>query len=767
MFFSSPRSVFIVLLLSFISQGTQAVIAASPPGRLNSSALPGGRTLHVAQKPGADDNNPGTQQAPLKTINRAAQLAEPGDTVLVHAGLYREWVRPARGGTGPDRMITYQAAEGEKVVIRGSKVFDPAWEPLTVNGRKNENLVRAAIPEALFEINPRLKGPGDKKIIYNPFNTPVHVSWYDDPKTRFAGRKTTQGGLGPLVVGEVYTKGLPLRQVRGVAEVWATAGTWCVLNEGKTLVVHFMSFTRRAVELTVRHQVFAPELRGLGYIRVKGFIIEQAANQGPFPQAGMVSTRSGHHWIIENNVIRHAATIGVDVGSEVEAHWGYLPKQDINEGAWADPKCRPIYETRLPPGPWPEGYNIINAPAPAKGHIVRNNLICDNGLSGIAAIIADDLVIEGNVIEGNNRRNLDEGENPDVHWEETAGIKLHLTRNALIRHNLVRNQPGAGRGIWLDNNNDNARISGNLVLNNLFGIDLEINASPGILVDNNIVAFNRIDGLSSRDSVTCRFVHNLSMYNGRWGCIIAHTGTRGNYFHRQFTRPVNCEVRNNVFFGNQEGAIRLPMPKDETERQGHRVDGNLIGEGQGFQLCPGGPKGLSPEQMISLTQGWLAEARISRDRWPNLDFWRQADWWFRGQCDFTVFQAVWKGAGNGVLKMPAPLLWALSDQFTDRNPTHYPIEGYRIPQLSPRYAIRIVPEGRWKDVRVDRVADIREDYFSAPAAGEKVRPGPFQAESEDHHSVCREVWPSPFHKIPGREGRGGGENFFDIASGPN
>ncbi len=738
MYFSSTRSVFIVLFLVLFSQEIRAANPTSLPGRLNSPRV---RTLHVSQTPGADDNNPGTQERPLKTINRAAQLAEPGDTVLVHAGLYREWVRPVRGGTGPERMITYQAAEGEKVVIRGSKVFDPIWEPLVINGRKNENLVRAVIPEALFETNPRLKGLGGKKVIYNPFNTPVHVSWYDDPKSRFAGRKATQGGLGPLVVGEVYTKGLPLRQVRGVAEVWATAGTWCVLNEGKTLVVHFMSFTRGAVELTVRHQVFAPELRGLGYIRVKGFIIEQAANQGPFPQAGMVSTRSGHHWIIENNVIRHAATIGIDVGSEVEAHWDYLSKQDINEGPWTDPKLRPVYETRLPPGPWPAGYNIINASAPARGNIVRNNLVCDNGLSGIAAIIADDLVIEGNVIEGNNRRNLDEGENPDVRWEETAGIKLHLTRNALIRHNLVRNQPGAGRGIWLDNNNDNARISGNLVLNNLFGIDLEINAGPGILVDNNIVAFNRIDGLSSRDSVTCRFVHNFSMYNGRWGCIIAHTGTRGNYFHRQFTRPVACEVRNNIFFGNQEGAIRLPMPKDNAERQSHRIDGNLIGEGQRFQLCSGGPKGLSPEQMVSLTQGWLTEAKISRDRWPNFDLWRQADWWFRGQCDFSVFQAVWKGPGNRVLKMPAPLLWCLSDQFTDSDPSCYPIEGYRVSQLSPRYTIQIDPEGRWKDVRVERIAEIGEDYFGFSSTEKKVPPGPLWSDKDNRHSGRQEIWP--------------------------
>jgi len=41
--------------------------------------------------------------------------------VLVHEGVYRERVKPARGGTGPDAMICYEAAPGERVVIKGSE----------------------------------------------------------------------------------------------------------------------------------------------------------------------------------------------------------------------------------------------------------------------------------------------------------------------------------------------------------------------------------------------------------------------------------------------------------------------------------------------------------------------------------------------------------------------------------------------------------------------------------------------------------------------
>ena len=52
--------------------------------------------LHVATT--GTDHADGSENQPFRTINRAAALARPGDTVLVHGGEYREWVRPRRGG---------------------------------------------------------------------------------------------------------------------------------------------------------------------------------------------------------------------------------------------------------------------------------------------------------------------------------------------------------------------------------------------------------------------------------------------------------------------------------------------------------------------------------------------------------------------------------------------------------------------------------------------------------------------------------------------
>jgi hypothetical protein len=75
--------------------------------------------FHVATI-GSDDAD-GSEDRPFRTIKQAADLARPGDTVVVHGGEYREWVQPRRGGLSDLRRITYTAAPGEHVVIKGSE----------------------------------------------------------------------------------------------------------------------------------------------------------------------------------------------------------------------------------------------------------------------------------------------------------------------------------------------------------------------------------------------------------------------------------------------------------------------------------------------------------------------------------------------------------------------------------------------------------------------------------------------------------------------
>jgi hypothetical protein len=73
------------------------------------------------------DTNAGSLASPFRTIQRAAGIAQPGDTVLIRGGTYRETVVPANSGAA-GAPITFSAYNGEQVVVSGA---DPVggWNP--------------------------------------------------------------------------------------------------------------------------------------------------------------------------------------------------------------------------------------------------------------------------------------------------------------------------------------------------------------------------------------------------------------------------------------------------------------------------------------------------------------------------------------------------------------------------------------------------------------------------------------------------------------
>ena len=98
----------------------------------------------------ANDENPGTEALPWKTINHAAAILQTGDTVLVREGLYNvgvspSWavpaVNPSNSGSR-DHPITFKACPGHRVTITtsggqaaiGSSSRDYiVWEGFVVN----------------------------------------------------------------------------------------------------------------------------------------------------------------------------------------------------------------------------------------------------------------------------------------------------------------------------------------------------------------------------------------------------------------------------------------------------------------------------------------------------------------------------------------------------------------------------------------------------------------------------------------------------------
>ncbi|MFZ4780126.1 MAG: chondroitinase-B domain-containing protein, partial [Terrimicrobiaceae bacterium] len=77
--------------------------------------------------PVAADTNPGSKDAPLKTISAAAKKVQPGDEVVVRPGIYREAVTVAVSGE-EDNPIVFRSEEPGKAVICGSDILSE-WQP--------------------------------------------------------------------------------------------------------------------------------------------------------------------------------------------------------------------------------------------------------------------------------------------------------------------------------------------------------------------------------------------------------------------------------------------------------------------------------------------------------------------------------------------------------------------------------------------------------------------------------------------------------------
>ena len=364
------------------------------------------KAYHVAgRNPQASDANPGTEEKPLKTIGRAAEIVEPGEKVVVHEGIYRECVNPRRGGNGPNSMIAYEAAAGEQVIVSGAVEWKPLCRPSSgweaAEGKKP--LWMADLPaEAFVGYNPFLaRNIHEEFIVYRNL----------DDVSKYLLRR-----------GMVFVGGRPLKQVFRFSELAAQDGAFWVEEPG--LRIHFRlpgdADPASAVwEVTAREQVFAPRERGLGYIRVSGLQFERAAHGVPVPQRAMVSTSRGHHWIIEKNHLRYANACGMDVGNQ-------------------DWKASP--------------------PSQFGGHILRGNRIGDCGVCGIAGCSAvDGTLVEDNLVERVGGLGIERM------WE-VAGLKFHTAKGVLIRRNHFRDLHRAA-GVWLDYLNENCRITANVFHN--------------------------------------------------------------------------------------------------------------------------------------------------------------------------------------------------------------------------------------------------------------------------------------------------------------
>lgn len=378
------------------------------------------RTFIVAQlHPDASDANPGTAEAPFLTIGRAAREVQPGDTVIIESGVYRESVKVTTSGT-PEQPIRFQAAPMAHVVVTGADQITD-WQ----------------------------REPGDT----NVFST----AWPHE-YTGWSSRRAHPDDDYHLMIGraeQVHVDNYPLLQVLDRQHL--ARGTFFVDLAAKRLYIHDRTGQdilrqHSVVEASVRQQLWVCQA---SHVHVRGLRFRYACNTA---QMGGVSIEGDGNWLEDCIVERLNGSGAVFVGTDIVARrcifrdngwtgfdvglghnflmteclcennntknwnrgWGAVNKLVLSRGAVIE---KSIFRDNRGNGLW---FDIGNEDC-----VVRNCLIMDNEDAGLFYEISYGLHAHDNVIIGN-------GLAPRFGaWGANGGIALSSSPRCVIERNLL------------------------------------------------------------------------------------------------------------------------------------------------------------------------------------------------------------------------------------------------------------------------------------------------------------------------------------------
>ncbi|MCR4655154.1 MAG: right-handed parallel beta-helix repeat-containing protein [Lachnospiraceae bacterium] len=440
---------------------------------------------HVNTK--ASEGGDGSFAKPFQRIQEAADIAKPGDEVLVYPGIYREAVNPKNGGR-EDSRITYRSVEKGKAVITGAEPVKD-WKPF------DQNVWRAEIPNRIFT---------DR----NPFTTMVSGDWFIASFTAHTGDVFLNGkSMYEVLSAEGVKKPVP-SDISWDPDF--SVYTWYAeQDEDRDMTILYANFQGKDpnaenVEISVRKSCFAPEEEGIGYITLSGFTVCQAATQWAPPtafQEGMIAPHWSKGWIIEDCEVFESKCSGISLGKylqpENDNKW---LKWKYKDGTQTERDC--ILQAQR------EGFSKESIGS----HIVRRCHIHDCGQTGIVGHLGGVFsVIEDNHIHHiNNKQNLA--------GAEIGGIKMHAAIDVIYRRNHIHH---CTRGLWLDWQAQGTRVTRNLFHDNTLpfehlmreeamvgnGEDIFVEVSHGpTLIDNNILLSTRALKLATQGVAV---VHNL------------------------------------------------------------------------------------------------------------------------------------------------------------------------------------------------------------------------------------------------------------------
>jgi alpha-L-arabinofuranosidase len=469
--------------------------------------------------PNASDSNLGTEDAPFLTINKAAQIVKAGEKVSIHSGVYKEIIQPVNGGLSPDKMISYEAANGEEVIVKGSKIIPSNWIQRAVYTDKLPDSTKTyswskktwmiTLEDSFFSDNYfplKLQNIEANEYLMMPWaNLVKKITPYNSPRSL------------------IFENGKRLQQMTAYGDIAKIAGSFWVDNDKKTLHIHSYDSgnpNNSLIEIAIAHHLFLPQSIGLNYIQLSGITFEHCANGFLRTSTGAVTSLGGHHWIFENNTIRQINSSGLEFG------YYAFEEKDTNPLNLKSPRRKP---------------------SAIGGMIVRNNTISECGTAGMRSYVVPDALIEDNHVYNCGWQDAEN------YWE-VAGIKILNVQNCLIRRNHIHNMVG-GNGLWLDWDNYGSRVTQNIIHDISTvqgGVFIEASHYPN-LVDNNFIWNIDGNGIYANDTDSLKVYHNL-VGNISGNAVHAIVATDRSQNGRKLTAE-NNHIANNIFMNGQPSKV--------------------------------------------------------------------------------------------------------------------------------------------------------------------------------------------------------------------
>lgn len=415
--------------------------------------------IHVDKK--GSDCGLGNIESPFLTIDKAASVAQPGESIIVHQGIYREEITHINTGLSESRRISFEAAKDEQVMIKGSEEIT-GWQQI------DGSIWKVEIDNKIFKD-------------FNPFATKLFGDWLAVDNDKSLG----QVYLNDQSLFEVseYEQLADPKLVEETLDHWTNKQVtydykdqsiyvWYakVEKDITTIYVNFHDYNpnNEVTEINVRKSAFRPFKMHTNYITIRNFEIANVATQWSPPtaaQTGMIDTHWSKGWIIENNTLYNAVCSAIAIGKEISTG------DNLNTYRKDKPGYQYQIETVFKAANSDWNKETIGS------HIVRNNVIHDCGQNAVVGHLGSAF----SKIYNNHIYNI--GNKREFFGYEIAGIKLHAAIDTQVYNNYVHN---CSLGMWFDWQTQGTRISKNIFNNNTRDLFVEVSSGPYI-VDNNIL----------------------------------------------------------------------------------------------------------------------------------------------------------------------------------------------------------------------------------------------------------------------------------------